>query len=200
MPEPTTGNDSELLARISRLESAIAAMRPDRSAYAGRNGIQITGSSANMIIDASQLLRRIEALERRAGERRTTIVTQAPSTPGATTRTLDRLNIRMSAQVDDDIRIRIGGITVYDPKQIVAPLRDVSLGASEIRAKGASTQTGVLVQIDTYDGQHWQYSLRPWNATAYYTDGTSRAFSGGSTLDGTSNIVPTYYANGSFTL
>ena len=213
-----------LLARIARLEAQAAAMRPDRSAYVGKNGVSISGASGNMIVDAAELSRRLDSIERDLSARIATLertlttpqpnlsmLTQvggvlrwqpvpASSDQTATTGTLATLTLNMSATVDDDIRVRIGGVTVFDPQQVGSGRLQVTLDAAAVLLRGAPITPGSLVQIDTYDGFASSYSLRKWSAIVSYSNGATKAFVGGRDFNGTSTTVPTHHANGSFIL
>jgi hypothetical protein len=98
---------------------------------------------------------------------------------------------------DDDIRVRVDGRTVYDPRRNVGwyPSANVTLDQNT-----AGIVDGSLVEIDTFDGWSSGWQSKPWTATVTWSDGHQRVFGGGSLLSGPSPIIqprsPAYFLFG----
>lgn len=199
--------------RILRLEQEVAALR-QRTGPGGLTfgpGLRISQSGSNVRIDlvpvtaaaasAASIVpapppRGIRYLKSRNGVLTwDTIDIPAPVAPRLVT-----LIIEMTNSVDDDVRVRIGGITVYDPKQTSAPKRTITLYVADLTERGVPTTSGTLVQVDTYDGQEVSYSTSTWTARQVFSDGNTYSTTGGSTNSDSSGAIPAYYPNGSFTL
>lgn len=168
--------------RISKLEAEVAALR-ERTGPGGLSvgpGLLLSQSGNNVRLELLPVAastaadmpapppRGIRYLKSQNG-----VVTWGIlETPSAAARTLIKLVIEMSDAVDDDVRIRIGGVTVYNPRQTSSPRRIVSLYAADIIEVGAPITPGTLVQVDTYDGASISYGVAPWTARQVFSDGT----------------------------
>jgi hypothetical protein len=208
-------NDAE---RITRIEAELAQLRGLVRGMVGRNGIKVTPTGGNIVVEltptaSAEATAELPPVPRFGGpefilkavnNRLQWVVPDAPAAaPGPT---LIRLIVTMSAAVLDDIRIRMGGVTIYDPQAIYYPdPRVVSMDASEIALLGAPITKGTQVQIDSVETElSGAYQLRPWTAQQIMSDGTVYEFTGGSTVSvsggDTSLPTPIYHSNGSFIL
>ena len=136
----------------------------------------------------------------------------------------EKIIIKMLAKTDDDIRIRIGSVDIFNPKrgadnpfQRDTVFRSATITRSEAIAAGADWRLGATVNVDTFDGWPNFYSTSTWVATVILNGGTTSRHKGGVTLSNarSASQAPTpvppgyygktprindYYPNGSFTL
>lgn len=96
--------------------------------------------------------------------------------------------VRTLSSMDDDLRVRLNGVTVYDPQEIVASPRRFLL--EEVNESD-------LIQIDLYDGMFVDWRKFLWEIVVFWDDGSAHRFTGGSTESGFSSEVPFYFENGS---
>lgn len=141
-------------------------------------------------------------------------------TAGARLATIRSATVRFVSvyRPDDDVRIRVNGVTVYNP--LGKNLGSISWPAPTISILG-TVKGGDFVQVDTFDG--WGgvhvgsicWRNQPWLATVQWSDGWTQIVTGGNSDFGdspghvstggdyyTTNIPHyfEYHDNGSFTV
>lgn len=88
--------------------------------------------------------------------------------------------ITFSGPVDDDVRIRIDGRTVYDPQRNIAWYGGQALYPAITLTRAAhGLRNGSLVEIDTFDGWATNWRSSPWSALTTWEDNHTRTFTGG---------------------
>lgn len=121
---------------------------------------------------------------------------------------------------DDDVRIRVGGVTVSDtqwnvgwyynetyvgpggnPDYATLGFRKIDLSRAQILTAGAVFEAGSLVEIDVFDGWAGSWKTAPWQVLIEWNDGDPTFGSGGSNTTGTSiepipSPVGAYYSEG----
>lgn len=108
---------------------------------------------------------------------------------------------------DDDMRVQIDGVTVFDPQLIVSGyfgetdgqanpnfmtegFRACTITRQAAISAGAVWRKGARVTVDTFDGWANDYRLSPWVATLHWPNGITTRKTGGRTLLGTSPRPP----------
>lgn len=117
----------------------------------------------------------------------------------------EKIIVQSAGPQDDDMRLSINGVSIFDPKQCVLWYKgDLDVGPdfntnfrnsgfrlcivtrSEAIKSGAQWELGATVDVDTFDGWGGSYRTSPWTATVILSGGSTSKYAGGISSIGSS--------------
>lgn len=117
----------------------------------------------------------------------------------------EKLILQSTGPQDDDVRLKIGGVDIFNPKQCIiwykgelnvgpdfntnfqnTGFRVCSVTRNEAIKAGAKWELGATVEVDTFDGWGGRFRTAPWIVTIILNGGSISKKTGGSTSVGLS--------------
>lgn len=168
------------------------------------------------IKNAEEKIRSMQRMEADAG--RLIVSGKNVMVPAPYDRSPIRIELQALGTMDDDIRLSIGGVDIFNPKAILTSydgFRSASVTRAEALSKGAKWEYDAIVKVDVFDGWGNRYRTAPWIVSLFFADNTVTKKKGGKLGVGVSSgqrPVPAgdyyltgphfedYYPNGQFRL